>query len=152
MNCSSPGLTVHCQLLESTQTEVHWVGDAIQPSYPPSSPSPPEYKVQVTQLCLTLCDASDYRVHGILQARILEWVAFPFSRGSSKLRAWTQVSRIAGGFFTYWAKGKPKNTGMGSLYHLQRIFPTQESNWGLLNCWWILYQLNYQGSLGYRIY
>ena len=37
-------------------------------------------KVKVTQLCLTLCDSMDYKVHGILQARILEWVAFPFSR------------------------------------------------------------------------
>ena len=37
--------------------------------------------VKVTQSCLTLCDPTDYTVHGILQARILEWVAFPFSRG-----------------------------------------------------------------------
>ena len=44
-----------------------------------------------------------YTVHGILQARILEWVAFPFSRGSSQPRDWTQVSHIAGGFFTSWA-------------------------------------------------
>ena len=42
----------------------------------------------------------DYTVHGILQARILEWVAFPFSKGSSQLRYQTQVSRIARGFFT----------------------------------------------------
>ena len=42
-------------------------------------------------------------VHGILQARILEWVAFPFSRGSSQPRYWTQVSHIAAGFFTSWA-------------------------------------------------
>ena len=41
MNCSMPGLTVHHQLPESTQTHVHWVGDAIQPSHPLSSPSPP---------------------------------------------------------------------------------------------------------------
>ena len=45
----------------------------------------------------------DYTVHGILQARILEWVAFPFSRGSLQLRDWTQVSCIAGRFFTNWA-------------------------------------------------
>ena len=44
-----------------------------------------------------------YTVHGILQARILEWVAFPFSRGSSQPRDWTQMSHIAGGFFTSWA-------------------------------------------------
>ena len=41
-------------------------------------------KVKVAQLCPTLCDPMDYTVHGILQARILEWVAFPFSRGSSQ--------------------------------------------------------------------
>ena len=51
-------------------------------------------KVKVTQLCLTLCDSMDYTVHGILQARILEWVAFPFSRGSSQPRGQTQVSHI----------------------------------------------------------
>ena len=45
----------------------------------------------------------DCIVYGILQARILEWVAFPFSRGSSQPRDQTQVSRIAGGFFTSWA-------------------------------------------------
>ena len=54
-------------------------------------------------MCLTLCDPVDYTVHGILQARILEWVAFPFSRGSSQPRDRTQVSCIAGGFFTSWA-------------------------------------------------
>ena len=60
-------------------------------------------KVKVAQLCLTLCDPMDCTVHGILQARILEWVAFPFSRGSSQPRDWTQVSLIAGGLFTSWA-------------------------------------------------
>ena len=45
----------------------------------------------------------DYTVHGILKARILEWVAFPFSRESSQPRDWTQVSHIAGVFFTSWA-------------------------------------------------
>ena len=43
-------------------------------------------EVKVTQLCPTLCDAMDYTVHGILQARTLEWVAFYFSRGSSQPR------------------------------------------------------------------
>ena len=49
----------------------------------------------------------DYTVYGILQARILEWVAFSFSRGSSQPRDPTQVSHIAGGFFTSQATGKP---------------------------------------------
>ena len=45
MDCSMPGFPVHCQLLEFTQTHVHWVGDAIQPSYPLSSPSPPAFNL-----------------------------------------------------------------------------------------------------------
>ena len=45
----------------------------------------------------------DYIAHGIIQARILEWVAFPFSRGSYQPRDQTQVSCISGGFFTSWA-------------------------------------------------
>ena len=62
-------------------------------------------KVLVAQSCLTLCDPMDYSpagssVHGILQARILEWYAIPFSRGSSQPEDQTQVSRIAGRFFT----------------------------------------------------
>ena len=61
------------------------------------------YEVKVTQSCPTVWDPMDCTVHGILQARILEWVAFPFSRGSSQPRDRTQVSCIAGGFFTSWA-------------------------------------------------
>ena len=60
-------------------------------------------KVKVAQSRLTLCDPMDYTVHGILQAGILEGVAFPFSRGSSQPRDGTQASCIAGGFFTSWA-------------------------------------------------
>ena len=59
-------------------------------------------KVKVTQLCPTLWDPRDYTVHGILQARILEWAAFPFSRRSSQPRDWAQVSCIAGRLFTNW--------------------------------------------------
>ena len=57
--------------------------------------------VKVAQLCPTLCDPMGYTVHGILQARILEWVALPFSRGSSQPRDRTLVSCIAGGFLTH---------------------------------------------------
>ena len=60
-------------------------------------------KVKVIQSCVTLCDPMEYTAHGILQARILQWVAVPFSRGSSQPRNQTQVSHIAGGFFTSWA-------------------------------------------------
>ena len=64
-------------------------------------------KVKVSQLRSTLCDLMNYTVHGILQARILEWVAFPFSGGSSQPRDQTQVSCTAGGFFTS-LKGSPR--------------------------------------------
>ena len=64
--------------------------------------------VLVTQSCLTLCDLRDCSlsgssVHGILQARMLEWVAMPSSRGSSWPRGQTCISCIAGRFFTIWA-------------------------------------------------
>ena len=62
-------------------------------------------KVKVAQLYPTLCNPMDYTVHGILQARILEWVAFPFSRGSSQPRDGTQVC-TAGRFFTNEPQGK----------------------------------------------
>ena len=103
-------------------------------------------KVKVTQSCLTFCDPLDCTVHGILQARLLEWVTSPFSRGSSQPRDRTQVSCIAGGFFTSWATREAQKYWSGSLSLLQRIFPTQELKWGLLLCRWILYQLSYQGS------
>ena len=67
------------------------------------------------QLCVTLCNPMDCSppgssVHGILQARILEWVAMPFSRGSSWPRDRTQVSGIAGKFFTIWASWEAPST------------------------------------------
>ena len=65
-------------------------------------------KVFVTQLCLTVCDPMDcslpgFSVHAVFQARILEWVAIAFSRGSFWPRDWTWVFSIAGRFFTIWA-------------------------------------------------
>ena len=59
--------------------------------------------VKVAQSCPTLCDSTNSTVHWILQARILEWVAFPISRGSSQARDRSQVSHTAGRFFTSWA-------------------------------------------------
>ena len=58
-------------------------------------------KVKVTQSCQTLCDPVDNTVYGILQARILEWVALPFSRGAPQPRDWTRVFCIAGRFFQF---------------------------------------------------
>ena len=67
----------------------------------------------VTQSCPTLCDPMDCSppdssVHGILQARIMEWVAMPSSRGSFQPRDWTHISCIASRFFTVWATREDK--------------------------------------------
>ena len=162
MDCSTPGLPVHHQHLESTQTHVHWVGDGIQPSHPLSFPFPPAFNLSQHQglfhesflrirwpkywsfsispsseysglisfridwfdllavqgnlksllqhrsskasiLQCSACIPVDYTVHGLLQARILEWVAFPFSRVSSQTRNRTLDSHTAGRFFASWA-------------------------------------------------
>ena len=77
--------------------------------------------VVVTQLCLILCDPVDWTlpgssVHGILWARILEWVVMPSSRGSSQPGDRTQVSRIAGRLFTVWATQEaPKCSSSGTM-------------------------------------
>ena len=83
----------------------------------------------------------DYTVHQILQARILEWVSSPLSRGSSNLRieppsAARQADSLAE------PQGKPENTGVESLSLFHGIVPTQELNWGLRHCRCILYQLS----------
>ena len=67
----------------------------------------------VVQSCLTLCDPMDnsllgFSVHGIFQARVLEWVAISFSRGSSRLGDQTQVSSIVGRRFNLWATREAK--------------------------------------------
>ena len=91
MNCSTPGLPVHHQLLEFTQTHIHWVSDAIQPSHllspllllPPIPPSIRVFSNESTlrmrslQSCPILCNPMNrnlpgFSVHGILQTRILE--------------------------------------------------------------------------------
>ena len=87
-----------------------------------------------------------YTVQGILQARILEWVAFPspgdLPNPGIKPRSPTlQVDSLPAE--PQW---KPKNTGVGSLSPLQWIFLTQESNPGLLHCRRLLYQLSYQNK------
>ena len=103
-------------------------------------------KVKVTQSCLTLCDPMDYTIHGILHPRILEWVAFPFSRGSCQPRDRTPGLPYCGQSLSAEPQGKLKNTRVGNLSLLQLIFLIQESNRSLLHGRQILYQLSYQGS------
>ena len=83
----------------------------------PNQESESESESEVTQSCLTLCNPVDCSppgssIHGILQARVLEWVAISFSRGSSQPRDRTQVSCIAGRHFNLWAtrEAEPNQT------------------------------------------
>ena len=87
-----------------------------------------EVKAKVAQSCPTLGDPMDYTMHGILQARILEWVAFPFSRGSSQPRDQTQVSWIAGGFFTSWATREALSLGSNLLFFNCATFPERKNS------------------------
>ena len=88
------------------------------------------WKVKV-KMCPILCDAMNCSppgsfVHGILQARILEWVAIS-SRGSSQPREWTWVPCIAGRFFTIWAtRGYEAGTGLAVVDNYTPIHPYQQ--------------------------
>ena len=85
---------------ERTLTEVSFQLTVFWPQGPQPGCWEADSDNQVAQSRLTLCHAMDYTVHGNPQGRILEWAAFPFSRGSSQPRDRAQVSHIAGGFFT----------------------------------------------------
>ena len=70
----------------------------------------------IAQLCPIICNSMDcsppgFSVHGILQARILKWVAISFSRGSSRPRGWTRVFCVTGRFFTIWATREAQSGG-----------------------------------------
>ena len=113
----------------------HWQVDSL----PPASPG-------IAHTEVSLCDTMDCTVHGILQAKILQWVAFPFSQGSFQPRIEPRSPALQADSLPAETQGKPRNTWVGSLSLLQQTFPTQELNWGLLHCRWILYQLSYHGS------
>ena len=105
----------------------------------------------VAQSYLTLCDPTDCSppgssVHGILQARILEWVDMPSSRASSQPRDQPRSPTLQADSLPAEPQGKPENTGVGSLSLLQGIFPIQGLNPGLLHCRRILHQLSHKGS------
>ena len=105
-----------------------------------------EVKVKVTQLCPTLFNPMDYTVHGILWVRILEWEPFSSPGDLPNPGIEPRSPTLQADSLPVEPLGKPKNTGVGSLSLLQRIFLIQELNQGLLHCRWMLYQLSYQGS------
>ena len=89
---------------------------------------------------------TDHTVHGILRARILEWVAFPSPGDLPNPGIKPRSPTLQADPLLAEPQRKPKNTEVGSLSLLQGNIPTQESNWDLLHCMLILYQLSYQGS------
>lgn len=152
MDCSPLDSSVH-KILKARILE--WVsipspGDFSNPGIKPGSPTlqanslpsePPEHPQSEGvsgSVMLTLCDPMDCSlpspsVQGISQAKIVECIAVPFSRGYSPPLNWTQVFCTAGRFFTNWAtREAPKNTEVGCYFLLQGIFLTQESNPHLL--------------------
>ena len=111
INCSPPGSSVH-GVSQARMVE--------------------RKSVKIAQLCLTLCDLMDYTVHGILQARILEWVAFSFSGDLPNPGIKSRSPTLQVDSLPAEPLGKPKNTGMGSLSLLQRIFLTR--NQTMVSC------------------
>ena len=107
---------------------------------------PLKVRVEVTPSCLTLCNPMDYRVHGILQARILKWVDFLSPGDLPNPGIEPRPPALQADSLPAEPPEEPKSAGVGSLSLLQQIFLTQESNQGLLHCRWILYQLSYQGD------
>ena len=107
-------------------------------------------EVKVTQSCPMLCDPMEYTVHGILQARILEWVPFPSPGDLPNPGIEPRSPTLQADSLPAEPQGKPKNTGVGSLSFLQGIFPIQGPNRGLRHCRWVLYLLSYEGSLNIR--
>ena len=99
-------------------------------------------KVKVTQSRPTLCNPMDYTVHGILQARILEWVfPSPGDLSNPGIKPRSPTLQI---LYQLSHQGSPRILEWVSL--LQQIFPTQKWNQGVLHCRPILYQLSYQGN------
>ena len=119
----------------------------------------------VAQSCPTLCDPMDCSppsssVHGILQVGLLEWVAMPSSRGPSWCRDRTQVSYIAGGFFTDWASRKPFHWSMASpaqmcTGHHCSVLGTMKRGWATFvkqeDRGWLTYSLLPSRHLSYEL-
>ena len=101
--------------------------------------------MKVTQSCPTLCNPMDCIVHGILQARVLEWIAFPSLPNPVIKSTWSPMKSNPG--LLYYRQILYQLSHRGSPRILEWIFPTQGSNRGLPHCRQILYQLSYEGSL-----
>ena len=109
-------------------------------------------EVKVAQSCPVLCDPMDYTIHGILQARILEWAAVLFSRGSSQPRNGTQVSQCGQILYQLSHQGNPGILEWVAYSFSRGSSQPRDGTWvshiaiGLLYCRQILYHLSHQGS------
>ena len=146
------GNPLHCSCLENPRDGGAWWAAVYGVTWSRtrlkwlSSSSSEKVKIKVAVRVWLFVTPTDYTIHWIVQARILEGIDIPFSRDlpnpGMKLRSLAlQVDSLPAE-----PQGKPKNIGVGNLSLLQRIFPTKESNQNLLHCRQILYQLSYQGS------
>ena len=138
MDCSKPGLPVHHQLLEFTQTHVHWVGDAIQPSHPLLSPSPPAFHLSQHQGLFQWVSSSHQVAKrigvsssaSVLPVNIQDW--FPFgwtswislqSKGLSRVFSNTTVQKylFLEELMSLWMKVKEESEKAGLKLNIQKI-------------------------------
>ena len=132
--CPSPTHGVHPNPCLLSQWCPPIISSSVVPfsSHPQSFPASGSFQMIVTHSCPTLCnlmDSPSFSVHGILQARILEWIAIPFARGSSWLKDQTQTSCIASSFLTIWAtqiRNYYISNFSANLYHMCE----QQWRWG----------------------
>ena len=106
----------------------------------------PKVKVKVTQLCPTLCNPQT--IQSMEFSRPENWGGQSFPSPGDFLNPGIEPRSpvLQADSLPAKPQGKPKNTGVASPSLFQQIFLTQESNWGLLHCRRVLYQLSYQGS------
>ena len=108
----------------------------------------------ITQTCPTLCDPMDSSlpnspVHGICQARTLEWVDIPFSRGSSLSRNQTGVSLPTSRFFTFWAT-RDDNVNITQTVRIKKGNVHEVINYNVLYNWWIITGMFLMGGVRRR--
>ena len=157
-----PGLPAHDQLLESTQTQVHLVGDAIHPSHPLLSPLlPPAFNLShffifsmKGRLLLSFVSLKSGTVLALLKRWSLDHI-FPFCGSQNKIILVVVVQSLScPTLHGLWSPARllcawdspGKNAGVGCHFLLQGIFSTQRSNPGLLHCRQVLYWLRYEES------
>ena len=113
VNCSMPGFPVHHQLLEFIQTHVHWVGDAVQPSYPLSSPSPPAFNLSQHQGLLKWVSS----LHQV--AKVLEFKLQHQSFQWMNIQDWFPLGWT--GWISLWSKGKATNSSI-LAWRIHRLY------------------------------